>query len=272
VPNDDNIQSDTRQITLDMTKGVISINTPMAEGGSGVLENVSALRTDRLGVNWIGGGSHVTYLWTSLGADSLGSARRSLLTVTTRAANTDARWQFGDSSLGKNWGVAPVTMESAKVGVNFYTDADTILLYPLDTLARPTGRVLGVTRTPMGVWRIILDLASEKTPWFGVEQRFGDVSSVGSRIDGYEATVGDVVPNPAAGEEASLDLRIPEDGASLTVRLYDLLGRVVSVVADGRSIGGESVQPIDLRGLAAGTYVCEVRIGERVFIRRVVVR
>lgn len=271
TPTDDNIQSDTREILLDMTKGVISISTPKAEGGSGVLENVSALRTGMLGVNWIGGGRHVTYLWTSLDTAALENAGRSLLTITTRAANVNAQWQFGDSSLGKNWGVAPVMMESAKIGINFYTDADTILLYPLDTMARPDGRVLGAVRTPMGAWRIIIDLASEKTPWFGVEQRFGESPLDVPHGDVSVATVGEIQPNPAH-DEASLELRIPEGGAPLTVRLYDVLGRLVSVVADGRAVDGRSVLPIDLHALVPGSYVCDVRIGDRIFIRRFVVR
>lgn len=272
VPNDDNIQSDTRQITLDMTKGVITVNTPMIQGGSGQLGNVSALRTDQLGVNFLEGGKHITYLWSSLTTDTLGASRRSLLTLTTRAANTDAQWTFGDSSFAKNWGVAPTIMEGARVGVNFYTAADTIILFPLDSLGQPNGRAIPAAKTPQGVWRVIVDLAEEKTPWFGVEQRFAnDPSTVEDWQEIDDAVVGNMMPNPATNE-AYLPVTIPIGGAQLRAILVDVLGRTLRTIADIDALQGNAQLPIDLTGISAGSYTLVVMIGSQQTVRQIIVQ
>jgi hypothetical protein len=272
VPSDDNIQSDTKEITLDMTKGVMSLNTSHAQGASGALANMSAVRTDYLSLSWVDGGRHVTALWTSLDTARLATAGRSLLTVTTRAANTGAAWQFGDSSFGKNWGTAPVQMESVRLGVNFFTAADTLRLYPLDTLAQPTGTPITATRQVNGSWRATLDLATLKTPWFGVEQIFNEEPTNGVHGGTSSITsVGDIYPNPASGE-ALLPITAEATDRSVSVRIIDALGRTVATINEHVMVAGTSILPLDIRMFAAGNYTCIVSMGSMMTIRRMVVQ
>jgi hypothetical protein len=272
IPSDDNIESDTREIKLDITKGIMQLNTPRIQGGSGAISATSAMRTDALGVTWIDGAPNVTYLWTSLDTSAVATSRRSLFTVTTRALNTNAAWQFGDSSLGKNWGAAPIMMESCKLGVNFYTDADSLVLRPLDTLGRPTGAVIAATRATSGSWRVSLDLDAEKTPWFGVEQFFAeDSGTVGVRVaPGLEASAGAVVPNPAAAI-ATIELAIPAGGARVSAAVIDLLGRTVATVPEHRAEAGRPHLELDVRNLPAGAYVCVVNVNGAVFARKMTI-
>jgi hypothetical protein len=269
VPSNDNVQSDTRQITLDITKGVMSVNTPRAQGGSGALASLGSLRTDDLSVSWIDGARHVSYLWTSLDTSSLAHAPRSLLTISTRAANTGAAWQFGDSSFGKNWGTAPVQMESAKVSVSFFTDADSLIIHPLDTLAQPTGAAFGAERNANGSWRVVIDMAVLKTPWFGVEQRFAGMAGTGQDKPEATPSIGQVYPNPTGGL-AELRITAPA-GSRLSARLCNSLGQTVADFGDLRPRGGDMVLPIDLRELPSGTYSCIVALNGRVMVRKVVV-
>lgn len=269
LPTDDNIQSDTHEITLDITKGVISVNTPLAQGGSGALQSLSSLKTSNLGVSWIDGGAHTTYLWTTLDTAPLARAPRSLLTITTRAANSGASWQFGDSSLGKNWGLAPTMMESVKLGINFYTAADTVILHPLDSLGRESGRTIGAVRSTNGSWRVTLDLATEKTPWFGVEQHFG-TSAVAGAASIAEPMIGEPRPTPAT-DEATVELALP-NAAPVAYELYDQLGRSLGRVRAGMAPAGRSVLPLDLRSLETGGYYCRITVGAGTFVRRIVVR
>jgi hypothetical protein len=205
----------------------------------------------------------------------LKTARRSLLTVTTRAANTGAAWQFGDSSFGKNWGSAPVQMGGVKVGVNFFLAADTLKVYPLDTLAQPDGSTLLATRQSNGSWRVSLDLSQLKTPWFGIEQVFaGDpTSSVAVQNGGAvrDVSVGDLYPNPVHNE-AFLPLTLPEAGAEITLRIVDALGRTIATSTEQDAVAGSSVLPIDVRNLPAGTYTCVIDIAGQINVRRIVVQ
>lgn len=273
IPSDDNIESDTRQIKLDITKGILQLNTPRVQGASGALGAASTIRTDNLGISWNDGGPHVTCMWSTLDTFALDSSRRSLLTVTTRALNSGAVWQYGDSSMGKSWGDAPMQMESVRLGMNFHTAADSVILHPLDSMAQPTGRTIGATRTTSGSWRVMLDLESEKTPWFGVEQLFtADTSTSGiTAVHTQSAGAGDIYPNPAH-DAASIDVTIPAHGAVISGRICDMLGRTMADIPAHRAIPGSSTLPLDLRGLPAGSYVCIISIGETVVARRMIVR
>jgi hypothetical protein len=268
VPANDNIQSDTRQIVRDATRGTMSITTPKAQGGSGALGTAGSIRTDDLRVSWIDGGMHATCLWTTLDTSALKHAERSLLTITTRALNSGAVWQFGDSSLGKKWGGAPVQMESVKLGINFYTDADSLFLYPLDTTGKPTGREITASRT-VDSWRTTLDLASERTPWFGVRQVFLPKGAGTDEATMSAASVGEFYPNPAR-DEAAIEVSVPVERTRISAEVVDMLGRTIRTIeVDARP--GRSLLPIDVRELASGTYTLRITIAGETLARRVVV-
>lgn len=268
IPSDDNIQSDTREITLDMTKGILQVNTPMFQGGSGALNTASSVKTDNISMSWIEGGTSVTYLWSSLDGVALDSSRRSLLSVSTRALNTGTIWQFGDSSIGKNWGAAPTLMEGVRLGVNITTSADSVVLRPLDTFGLPTGREIIATRNTSGAFRVTLDIAAEGTPWFGVEQYFSRDTGI-SAVSGLarEASVGTMYPNPAMSV-ATVDVNVPGNGALVSARVVDMLGRTVAYVAEHWARPGTAALEIDVRSLPAGTYVCAIAVGDRTVMRQ----
>ncbi len=274
MPSDDNIESDTRQIKLDITKGIIQLTTPHIQGASGAVGQSGTIRTGNLGISWSGGGQHVTYLWSTLDSSALDSARRSLLTITTRALNTDALWQFGDSSLGKRWGTAPVQMESVTLGVNFHTAADSLLIYPLDSTAQPTGRIIPATRTTSGSWRVTINLGMERTPWFGVEQRFSlgtDTSSSQVNTAVTTTRIGEIHPNPASAT-AAINLMIPNGGAMIHGRICDMLGRTVAEIPTHRGIAGATMLPVETGDLPNGAYLCILSVGDTTVARRLMVR
>ena len=76
-------------------------------------------------------------------------------------------------------------------------------------------------------------------------------------------------PNPTTGV-ARMTVRTGE-GEALTVRVYDVMGRLVTTAADNvRSTGEQTVQ-IDTQGLAAGLYVVRAESGTAVATRRLTV-
>lgn len=267
VPEDDNIASDTREIVRDITKGVMSINTPFAQGGSGRIGNVSTLATDNLGVSWIDGAQHATYLWTSLDTNALDSSRRSLLTITTRSLNQGAIWQFGDSSLGKQWGAGPTQMESVRLGLNFHTSADSLYLIPLDSSAQPTQRRIAAVRSGDS-WRVALDIGVEATPWYGVQQIFKSSSTTGVIAEPKRGgVVGDVMPMPV---ESRSTLNISTGAArSAFVRIVDALGRTVRDEAE--LAGPRAVLTLDASMFDNGVYTALISVEGRREIRRFIV-
>jgi hypothetical protein len=76
-------------------------------------------------------------------------------------------------------------------------------------------------------------------------------------------------PNPSAGP-AAVQYELPEAGP-VRIAVFDLLGREVAVLADGIQPVGQHEAQLD--GLAAGTYVVRIEVGdgEEVLSRRVTV-
>jgi hypothetical protein len=272
IPENDRIESDTKEILRDVTKGVMTVNTSHAQGGSGRLGLLASMKTDNVSTSWIKGAAHTTWLWTSLDTTPLVRAGRSLLTISTRSLNTGALWQFGDSSIGKNWGTAPTMLESVTLGLNFTTDADTLRIHPLDSTGRPSGRVVEATRATGGTLRVTLDLSTEQTPWFGVEQIFARIDSTTGVRENYgiaaRIAVGEASPNPAT-TTTMIPVELPAGEPILSARLYDPLGDLVLEIPAHRAVTGSLV--IDVAGLAPGVHICVVRIGEGTFARKIVV-
>lgn len=272
IPTDDAIESDTREIKLDITKGIMQVNTPRFQAASGDLSQVSSLRTDNLALNWVSGGRHITYMFTPLDTMTLDSARRSLLTISTRSLNTGPVWKYGDSSIGKLWGIAPTQMEGVSVVAQFYNAADSVALHPLDSVGLPTGRVIPAVRGSGGAWRVALNLTTEKTPWFGVESIFLPPDTSTTSVDHAipDIAIGEAHPNPALNQSA-IDLNLPYEGALVSAELRDLLGRPVRIVPLHHGVGGSSSLFIDLHDLPAGNYLCVITVGGHTVARRIVV-
>jgi len=272
VPNNDDIRSDNNETWLDITHGVMSTTTRWMQAGSGTLGQVANIRTDNLTISWLGGGAHATWYWSTLDGNPLDSARRSLLTVSTRALNGGAIWTFGDSSLGKQWGAGPLQMENVRLSLQFATAADSALtLRPLDSLGIPTDTTITAVRGTNGTWRVTLDLATLRSPWFAVEQRFRstDTSTVGAPHRAH-TTIGEAFPTPAI-DEVSIPFTLAEGGALVSGELVASDGRVVVHLPQHRAVAGSSTLPIDLRGIAPGVYLCRLVVDGSVVVRRVIV-
>lgn len=272
VPNDDDIRGDNNETWMDITHGVMSTNTPWVQAGSGTIGQVSNIKTDNLTVSWLGGGAHATWYWSSLDGRALDSARRSLLTVSTRALNGGAVWTFGDSSLGKLWGAGPIQMENVRLSFQFATAADSaVILHPLDSLGMPTDTVIRATRGSNGVWRVTLNLADVRTPWFGVEQLFRNDSAATVGVRSLPSLqIGQATPSPAL-DETIIPLSLPDGGALVSAELTSVDGRTVLRIPKHHAVAGTSALPLDLRSLTPGVYLCRLVIGGDIVVRRVLV-
>src|SRR5690606_5119024 len=83
--------------------------------------------------------------------------------------------------------------------------------------------------------------------------------------EGEEGLGLSVQPNPAR-RSASVVLTLPEPG-EVSISLYDVLGRRVAVLHDGRLAAGEHALPLDVRGLPPGVYVVRVSSGYEIATR-----
>jgi len=84
-----------------------------------------------------------------------------------------------------------------------------------------------------------------------------------------EAALGKPYPNPARGQ-ATIEYAVPEQ-REVTIKVYDVLGREVSTVAEGAKQAGRHSVRLRARQLSSGTYFVRMRAGDFRETRRVAV-
>jgi hypothetical protein len=256
------IQSETQQLNWDNKPGIMWIDAPRVQGATGFIHNALITQTANLGVTRQDTGNFGTYLWISLDTATLANTHTSLLALTTRGQNAGTLWNSAGTSINNHWGAAPTQIGSMKLAMNFKTNADTLIVYPLDTLGRITSQAIGATKNYRGEWRVIIDQTNPiyQTPWFFVQQYFpGDtitnVHEGGTLPTGFDLSQNS--PNPF-GDYTSFSVTLPltnatESGA-YSLKVYDYLGKEVADLTSQVSRSGAS--PITFSGstLPAGVY------------------
>lgn len=78
-----------------------------------------------------------------------------------------------------------------------------------------------------------------------------------------------VSPNPIEGQEAAVAFTVPNRDEVVSLVVSDLLGRPVSVLANGKLPMGEQRFSLKTAGLSAGQYIVKLMMGDKVATRKV---
>jgi len=76
-------------------------------------------------------------------------------------------------------------------------------------------------------------------------------------------------PNPI-GEQGTIEYALPEQ-QEVSLRLYDVMGRVVATLAKGRKEAGRHTAPLDAGRLASGVYFVRLRAEGQTLTQKVTV-
>jgi hypothetical protein len=108
------------------------------------------------------------YALISLDGKPLGSSRRLLVESLGPTENTDWRWRDSSmSSLGKDWGKAPVLMEGRAARISLSAAAGSVSVWALDERG---DRRSSLPTKAEGSGRVVFELGPlDRTPWYEVE-------------------------------------------------------------------------------------------------------
>jgi hypothetical protein len=84
-----------------------------------------------------------------------------------------------------------------------------------------------------------------------------------------DVTLQDVYPNPVRGE-ATFVYGLPESG-SVRLEIFDLLGRKVATVANGRRSAGRHEATWTVGAVSSGVYLARFNAAGRSIVRKIVV-
>jgi hypothetical protein len=163
--------TDTKEITWN-TNGLLSIATGLFAGATGHLNKFVNQAVGPLTIKASSGFGTLT--WVSLTADSLQRTPLSLLTVSTRTQNTSMEWD-GTSTIHDHWGTSPTLVEPLQLTVQLTIQADSVRVFPLDSLGRETRGFSTYMPSSLNAFTITIDQNRLQSMWFGIQAFKGNL-------------------------------------------------------------------------------------------------
>jgi len=228
-PPENPYQSDTGELLWN-TQGIFQVQCPRFVGVTGFLQNFPHSVVGDLLLE--GASDFATLTWVSLTEDSLSRTRRSLLTLSTKAQNTDMMWD-GIHTLHDHWGGPPTQVFPVQVNLALHILADSIRVFQLDEKGAPRQGFMSYFPDGQSLFHITLDQNRTKTVWFGVEA-FGTFSGIKSQSSRENVPssfkILPAYPNPfkKGREKLAVQYFLPSR-ASVRIWVVNLLGQTVVV-------------------------------------------
>jgi hypothetical protein len=259
--------TDTKEISWN-TGGLLSVAAPRFAGATGFLNAFAGQQIGPLTLTASTGFGSLT--WISLTADSLGQARRSLLTISSMSQNSGMVWD-GTTSIHNNWGGSPTQVAPLLVTLQLRVNADSIRVYPLDPSGGETRGFSTYFPLAPNTFSPTIDQSRSLSMWFGIEAfGIGAATAAPGEAAGipFENRLEQNFPNPF---NPTTVIRY-QLSAVKTVKLcvYDLLGREVAVLVNERKPAGRYEARVDGAGLSSGVYIYRLIAGNYVETRRMV--
>ncbi len=216
------VSTDTDELTWDYD--LFTVKTPKFIGLSGWLHDYTNYTVGDLEL--LGAGNVATLTWISLEDRPLNISRKSMITVSTRIQNQNMIWD-DIFTFHNNWGQAPTEIAPVIVYVELNVNADSLYVFPLDSVGAERGLPQVVFHQENGRFRILLDQTQTPTVWFGIEA-FGDLIEenwVKSNLVPHEFGLQRIYPNPF-NSQTVIEFLLPSEKQA-TLSIYDLNGRRV---------------------------------------------
>ena len=247
--------TDTGEITWN-TDGLFSVATPRFVGAAGFLSSSINTRIGDVVIHAASPpGAFAALAWVSLTDRPLAQSRLSHVTVSTMLQNTGMAWD-GTSTVHDNWGSPPTLICPILLIGRFHVAADSIRVHPLGTSGEVASPGTVYAPSDTNTFTVVFN---QPTPWYGIEAFGGGVTSTGSRPgEGVPERYGlfQNYPNPF-NPVTAISYRLPVVSRVRLV-VYDVLGREVARLVDGRQMPGEHTVSWDGGGSASGVFFCRL--------------
>ncbi len=270
-------KTDTEEISWNTTDGTMSIEADKFNGAAGYLSRLRNRRIGSMTLVDFPSSDFGAATWVSLTDSSLPRSERSLITLGSKTQNTGMIWNSDSTSVGNNWGTAPTLIYPLRLDLDLNIYADSIRVYPLNTIARE-GIISPFMVLPASSNHFIvrLDQTRHRTLWFGIE-KYGNGVETDVRDDAdvpQEFSLQQNYPNPF-NPTTNFGFQIAELGL-VTLRIYDMLGQEVATVVNKQlkpgkyevTFSANSGSGAGAYNLASGVYFYRLQSGGRGTVKR----
>jgi len=224
------------------------------------LTNATLVSADKFG----------TVTWLALDDTILTKSRKSLITISTRQQNTNMIWD-GTTTIHNNWGTAPTEIEPMNVTLTLSIEADSIRIYPLNTLgACDYSKYYSYKPVSSNRYTITLDQNTDKTCWYGVAtyKDGQSVTVVDEKILKDACLIGNY-PNPF--RESTTIRYILSGNCDTELRIIDMSGHEVYQSRQENETQGEHEIEVSASSLQAGVYIYTLKTNVATYKSKLIV-
>ena len=159
-----NYTTASNETSIDVTKGVLATNTSKFVALTGDILSSANKQVGAMKLNAATEFGSIT--WISTDNQALTDAKLSLLTLSTKQQNTNMTWN-GTQTVNNNWGTSPTLNKEQTASLTLNINADTLYIYPLNTLGKESSyrKIVGNNKQ----FLVNIDQNTEKTMWFGLK-------------------------------------------------------------------------------------------------------
>lgn len=264
IENDaDVIQTSTFETKFDAENGFVTTVTPRFVAITGKLNNPFQISADVLQIT--GANDFGTVAWVSLTEEPVTNSRRSFLTISAKAQNSNMNWT-SNQNVDNEFGDAPTLMYPLATSLLLEIEADSIQIFPLSATGEASDFTTYFPIAPK-TFLVGIDQAETQTPWYGIEA-FGDaVSSIEDEKDVLESIR--VFPNPASAKTTIVgNIR---DASDLGIQLFDYSGKLITDNLYQNEPPGVFSKTLNLENIPSGFYSLKIRIGEQMRVEKLIV-
>jgi hypothetical protein len=250
------------ETTVDGGAGILATSTPRFVSITGFMNENGPHGAGPLKV--LSGNDFAVVNLLSLTSQPLSSSNEALLTVSSRAQNTNMAWN--GNSVQDGWGQPPTEVQPIQLSVEIEqgTKPPYLRIHPLSPVGEEGS--FRVVAAQNGRFSFDLDQSDDGTLWYGLA--FTDVSAADEPAAANRVSI---APNPADGGRSFVEVAM-ETASPLAVRLLDVHGRLVKNVYENENPVKAVRERIETGSLAKGVYFVECRSGAWVQVEKLVIR
>ncbi|HLP17201.1 MAG TPA: T9SS type A sorting domain-containing protein, partial [Bacteroidota bacterium] len=239
---------------------MLTVATPRFASAAGFFASMPDRTAGAMTVRSVSDFAAIT--WLSLTNDPLAVSRRSLITLATRAQNTNQVWD-GVRTLHDHWGTAPVLLQPVRAELTLHIAADSLHLYPLGVRGEAQGGSVTIlpSASDRRVFEVTLDQSANPSVWYGIEA-FGE--EVPSHVRHEESAVSDFAlrqnyPNPF-NPSTMIAYDLPHE-SHVRLTVHDVLGREVAVIVNEEQSAGTHRVTFGSGRISSGMYFYHLQAG-----------
>ena len=249
-------QTDTRETSLDVTKGLLTTATPKFVAVSGSLNAGANTKVGALTLTSSNDFGVLT--WLSISNKALTDADTSFFTISSKIQNTGMIWNTTNTTVSGNWGSNPTSIFPLSVKVRLNVNANSLRIIRLSNVGKAVA-TRTIRATTLNNFDLTINQNTDRTLWYAiVAVKTAAATGIAPEDNSDQFLV--AYPNPIVQGQLTVEYKAI-DNQPVETQLIDSYGRVVLRQINSEIEAGDNQTILNTKSLSQGIYF--LRVGSK---------